>query len=493
MLYRNNTDSVNLSPAENAVAPAPTPAFPVSLVEQAALLATAYGWHVFPIGKSKRPILNAESTGTRWGCSLDPQTIRKHFHQASRSVKGIGIATEESGLFVVDIDTIEGGHADDGFAAFFKLEDQHGQTPDTVTARSPSGSIHLYFKLVRGLQQSSSKVAPGVDIKASGSFVVAPPTRTPKGVYEWIHSPADTEVADAPRWLVFKAMFHGANYSKYLAAIGILDHTDLADIDVDDWREHVDGLIADHKAKNPQRSPSSAISASMSDGLSAPLNRSQASNLEALPWQLLDDIVARVGSLPPGEGNNKNTALHKAANRAGHLVGHPFFANSGITADSIEDRLMRASEGWGERHDSTSRFDSIRRGVEYGKSKASSETIKWLEKAIDRALGKTSEPLADEDNTPAVNDIERVTADEGRQQLCDQVAAAFDQVAAYQRGDVTQPPFASIGAQITANTGLGKTEAVIGAIKEHLPEITLGGGLLYFAKTLRVGPESSSF
>jgi hypothetical protein len=456
----------------------------LTLVEQAVEMAVRHGYHVFPLA-GKRPIFSEERTGSRWGCSNDPQTIRRRFHEAGRSATGVGIATEESGLFVVDIDTKAGGHAEDGFASFFDLETRYGQVLQTVTARSPSGSIHLYFTPVRGLKMSASEVAPGVDVRAIGSFVVAPPTLTAKGHYEWIHSPDDIEVADAPPWLVFKAMFHKIKERRILAAAGIHDHNDLSEISVDGWRQHVDTLIADHEEKNRQRRPQSAISIGMGNCSSEPLNRSQRSNLEALSWRLLDEIVDKIAALPAIDGYGKNEALHSAAIRAGHVAGHPAFARCGVTAAMAEGRLLSASTGWGERHTESGRLDTIRRGVAHGMSEASSS--RWLTGRIDRALNP-AQPL-DDDTTPAANDIERVSTEEARMLLREQVSEAFEQIAAFRRGEIEKPPFAAIGRQITADTGLGKTEAVIGAIKANLADAAGGGGILYFAKTLKLADE----
>lgn len=480
MLHYNVISTKSSSPFA-LVAPALST---LTLVEQAVEMAVRHGYHVFPLA-GKRPIFSEERTGSRWGCSNDPQTIRRRFHEAGRSATGVGIATEESGLFVIDIDTKAGGHADDGFAPFFDLEKQYGQVSQTITARSPSGSIHLYFNHVRGLKMSASEVAPGVDVRAIGSFVVAPPTLTAKGHYEWIHSPADIEVADAPLWLIFKAMFHKFKERRILAARGIHDHTGLAEIAVDDWRQYVDALVAEHEAEQRQVSARRRVSVSVGDCSSDPLNRSQAAIMEVLPWRLLDGIVGGVKSLPPGDGHRKNESLHKASVRAGHVVGHPDFASSGMTAAMAESRLLAASSGWGERHTESVRLDSIRRGVAHGVSEALSS--RWLTGRIDRALNP-AQPL-DDDTTPAANDIERVSTEEARMLLREQVSEAFEQIAAFRRGEIEKPPFAAIGKQITADTGLGKTEAVIDAIKANLADADRGGGILYFAKTLKLADE----
>ena len=51
---------------------------------------------------------------------------------------------------------------------------------------------------------SSSKLAPGVDLKADGGYVIAPPSVHPNGnVYEWdhFHDIDWVDVAPCPPWL----------------------------------------------------------------------------------------------------------------------------------------------------------------------------------------------------------------------------------------------------------------------------------------------------
>lgn len=107
----------------------------------------------------------------------------------------------------------------------------------------------------------------------------------------------------------------------------------------------------------------------------------------------------------------------------------------------VESQLLSASSGWGDRHTEAVRLDTIRRGVAHGVSEAASS--QWLTGRIDRALNP-AEPL-DDDTTPAANDIRRVTTDEARELLRQQVSEAFEQIAAFHRGEFEKPPFASIG------------------------------------------------
>ncbi len=103
--------------------------------------------------------------------------------------RGTGLATgARSGFLVVDLDVKRG---DDGPANFAAL----GPCPDTFTVSTPSGGKHLYFAHVPGARNSAGKIALGVDIRAEGGYVVAPPTPG----YEVVR---DGEAASAPAWLV---------------------------------------------------------------------------------------------------------------------------------------------------------------------------------------------------------------------------------------------------------------------------------------------------
>src|SRR5215208_2387761 len=53
------------------------------------------------------------------------------------------------------------------------------------------------------LVKTGIRVAPGLDVKAAGGYVVAPPSLGPNGKpYEWIVSPEDAQLADPPEWLL---------------------------------------------------------------------------------------------------------------------------------------------------------------------------------------------------------------------------------------------------------------------------------------------------
>ena len=85
----------------------------------------------------------------------------------------VGIATgARSGLVVLDVDPRHGG--DEQLAAF---EAEHGKLPETAAVVTGGGGAHYYFNHPGG-DIRSRKLSPGLELKADGTFVVAPPSLT---------------------------------------------------------------------------------------------------------------------------------------------------------------------------------------------------------------------------------------------------------------------------------------------------------------------------
>jgi hypothetical protein len=104
----------------------------------------------------------------------------------------IGLATGQmSGCVVLDIDGA------DGESSLQTLKRELGPLPDTCMARTGKGR-HLYFCYPDGKEiRSRTNIAPGIDVRADGGYVVAPPSVHPNGTtYEWIGD--ETEFAELP-------------------------------------------------------------------------------------------------------------------------------------------------------------------------------------------------------------------------------------------------------------------------------------------------------
>jgi hypothetical protein len=170
---------------------------------RAALAYAERGWHVFPAppGEKKSYKSATFSGGRPWGATADYKQIKRDFTNWSWPHANVGIVTgPKSGIFVVEADTLK-GHAVDGIFELRKLERRHGRLPSTLIAESPSGSIHYYFNYPADVTigNSTSKVAPGIDVRGEGGMVIAPPSVRADGKYRWLN---ENKIADAPEWLI---------------------------------------------------------------------------------------------------------------------------------------------------------------------------------------------------------------------------------------------------------------------------------------------------
>lgn len=172
---------------------------------QAALDSAGQGWHVFPVpvGQKKSHKRAEFSGGRRWGATKDREEIAADW--ARWPDANVGLPTGAlNGFFVIDLDTAD-GHGVDGLAGFEMMADAFG-LPETVTAETPSGGRHLYFRCPDGepIYNSQGAVLPGVDVRGDGGMVLAPPSVKPgaAGSYRWINAPGSYPIADCPDWLL---------------------------------------------------------------------------------------------------------------------------------------------------------------------------------------------------------------------------------------------------------------------------------------------------
>jgi hypothetical protein len=170
---------------------------------EVALFYAARGWHVLPLhnavagGDCSCGHAGCNSRGkhprTRRGCkdaSADPGQIKAWWEKWSAA--NIGIATGRiSGLLVIDLDSPQ------GLAAFKRIHAAYGReplphTPVVVTGRG----WHIYLFFPPGNEKISCRAGKGseqgVDVRADGGYVVAPPSIHPSGhVYRWDFSLCD--------------------------------------------------------------------------------------------------------------------------------------------------------------------------------------------------------------------------------------------------------------------------------------------------------------
>ena len=75
---------------------------------------------------------------------------------------------------------------DDGEASLRKLEAEHGALPDSVESITGKGR-HVWFRINGSpIRNSASTIAPGIDVRGDGGYVLAPPSIHPSGkAYAW--------------------------------------------------------------------------------------------------------------------------------------------------------------------------------------------------------------------------------------------------------------------------------------------------------------------
>jgi hypothetical protein len=156
------------------------------------LALAARGLKVFPCRpRDKLP-------ATEHGCkdaTTDPDMIRRWWRAEPQC--NVAIATGAlSGIFVVDVDGL------DAEFELRRLEAEHGALPPTVEVITGNGR-HAYFKMpATPLRNSASKIAPHVDVRGDGGYVIAPPSIHPSGrAYAWSVDCASA-IAAAPDWLL---------------------------------------------------------------------------------------------------------------------------------------------------------------------------------------------------------------------------------------------------------------------------------------------------
>ncbi|MEV8225024.1 bifunctional DNA primase/polymerase [Streptomyces sp. NPDC079167] len=186
-----------------------------SALLSAALEAAARGWAVFPLRPGgKPPALHGETACPRTGdcatghrkweqrATTDPDRIHRAW---SASRFNIGIATGPSGLVVVDLDMPKPNSSTDtpgGVTTFEALCERAEQAvPATYRVRTASGGQHLYFTAPDSIRlgNTAGSLAPSIDTRAWGGYVVAPGSTVNGRAYEVI-DPAP--VAPLPEWLL---------------------------------------------------------------------------------------------------------------------------------------------------------------------------------------------------------------------------------------------------------------------------------------------------
>ena len=174
---------------EGTGAAAPVPTHDAAILQEA-LRWSSLGRKVFPLNPGeKTPAVRWTEAATTDEAQLHIWFNRGPLFEEPGPEYGLGLPTGD-GLAVVDIDVAKGGEIPPGL-------------PATLVAQTRSQGWHMYYRVDRQVPNSVSRIAPGVDVRGDGGYVVAPPTPG------WKWANPGHEIAEIPYHMLVPARAGG--------------------------------------------------------------------------------------------------------------------------------------------------------------------------------------------------------------------------------------------------------------------------------------------
>ncbi len=129
--------------------------------------------------------------------TTDETTIRSWWARFPDA--GVGLVTgSTAGFIVLDIDPRHGGQD-----SLNGLLTDHGPLPPGPKSKTGGGGAHLFFAHPGGTVGNATGILPGIDLRADGGYIVAPPSGHPSGgTYEWIVPLNSVPLPPPPDWLL---------------------------------------------------------------------------------------------------------------------------------------------------------------------------------------------------------------------------------------------------------------------------------------------------
>jgi hypothetical protein len=142
----------------------------------------------------KHPLARCAPNGVK-DATTNAEKITTWFEAHPNANLGIAMGGKLR-LVGIDSDPRNGGDA-----SLFDLVEAHGENwLDTHTVRTGSNGNHFLYRLPEGVEVHRGKIAPGIDVKAEGGLLVAPPSLHASGRRYEVEK--NVEISLAPAWLI---------------------------------------------------------------------------------------------------------------------------------------------------------------------------------------------------------------------------------------------------------------------------------------------------
>jgi len=161
-----------------------------------ALAYAARGWPVFPCCPGRK---DPDTPHGFKDATTDPDAITAWW--TALPARNVAIATGAPGPDVLDVDVRPGGS---GYHALSRLRGAGLLQPPLAAVATPSGGLHLYYL---GTSQPSGRLpAQHLDYKATGGYVLAPPSAVGGKPYRPLPPPPARGDRTAAPWLDWSAI-----------------------------------------------------------------------------------------------------------------------------------------------------------------------------------------------------------------------------------------------------------------------------------------------
>jgi hypothetical protein len=157
--------------------------------ERALMYAECYGWAVLPCTPGGKAPMIAKGF---YGATTCAFTLERWFEDWPSANIALRTGTE-SDLVVIDVDLYKKD------CRFKELEQRYGPLPKTRTVQTPSGGLHLYYRMPpkQIIRCSQNFLATSVDVLGEGGYIMAPSSVIDSKPYRVIH---DRNPRTLPAW-----------------------------------------------------------------------------------------------------------------------------------------------------------------------------------------------------------------------------------------------------------------------------------------------------